>query len=288
MKFKVDQIKVGRRHRRDMGDIDGLAKDIEEVGLLHPIVLNSDDVLVAGARRLDAVKKLGWDEVNVTFVSKLDDAILALKAERSENTCRKDFTRSESVALGNRLLELERPQADERRKSGLKRGTKPRAGKLPAREKGRVRDKVADAVGMSGKTYEKAKQVVELAEAEPELYEPIREEMDRTGKVDPAHKKAKRVQALERDVGEPTGPPPAVRADGVSDTQHERTLFLTTKALRKFEAMVEKLRRKFTEATNDTDVVRTSTPHPTRAPARMPRPRGQRPQQPSTQRIGQG
>src|SRR6516162_8676373 len=111
MKFKVDQIKVGRRHRRDMGDIDGLAKDIEEVGLLHPIVLNSDDVLVAGARRLDAVKKLGWDEVNVTFVSKLDDAILALKAERSENTCRKDFTRSESVALGNRLLELERPQA---------------------------------------------------------------------------------------------------------------------------------------------------------------------------------
>ena len=35
----IDSIIVGERHRRDMGDIDGLAASIAEVGLLHPVVV---------------------------------------------------------------------------------------------------------------------------------------------------------------------------------------------------------------------------------------------------------
>jgi hypothetical protein len=42
------------------------------------------------------------------------------------------------------------------------------AGKFPAPEGGRVRDKVAAVAGVSGRTYEKAKQVVEAAERDPE------------------------------------------------------------------------------------------------------------------------
>ena len=37
--MKVADIKVGKRIRKDMGDLDGLAESIRELGLLQPIVV---------------------------------------------------------------------------------------------------------------------------------------------------------------------------------------------------------------------------------------------------------
>jgi ParB-like chromosome segregation protein Spo0J len=48
----IADIKVGKRHRRDLGDIAALAESIKAVGLLHPIVVQPDGKLIAGARRL--------------------------------------------------------------------------------------------------------------------------------------------------------------------------------------------------------------------------------------------
>src|SRR6516162_8097907 len=58
----IDSIRVGPRHRRDMGDIAGLAASIAELGLLHPVVIRPDGFLIAGERRLRAARKLGWTE----------------------------------------------------------------------------------------------------------------------------------------------------------------------------------------------------------------------------------
>ena len=67
--FPISQIRVGNeRHRKELGDIDGLAASIADVGLLHPIVVKSDGTLIAGERRLAAIKQLGWTEVPVTIV----------------------------------------------------------------------------------------------------------------------------------------------------------------------------------------------------------------------------
>src|SRR5262249_50063798 len=62
----------------------------------------------------------------------------------------------------------------------------------PSGSKGKTRDKVAEAVGMSGRTYEKAKQVVEAAEADPETVGDLAEKMDKNGSVDAAHQEMKR------------------------------------------------------------------------------------------------
>ena len=53
-------------------------------------------------------------------------------------------------------LELERPKAKARELEGTNQYTEP-SGKLPEASTGDTRDKVGKAVGMSGKTYEKAK-----------------------------------------------------------------------------------------------------------------------------------
>ena len=52
--------------------------------------------MVAGRRRLEACKSLGWDEVPVRIV----DTDRLLEAERDENTVRKAFLPSEMVAIG--------------------------------------------------------------------------------------------------------------------------------------------------------------------------------------------
>jgi ParB-like nuclease domain len=61
----VDKIRVGKRHRLDLGDIAGLAESIEDIGLLHPITVDEQGRLLAGARRLAACKRLGWKDIPV-------------------------------------------------------------------------------------------------------------------------------------------------------------------------------------------------------------------------------
>jgi ParB family chromosome partitioning protein len=173
-----------------MGDIDALAASIKEVGLLHLPVVDGDGVLVCGERRVMAVKKLGWEEVSVRTIKNLGEALEALKAERDENVCRKAFAPTEAVAMGERLESFIKPEAAERKSGAIReRDSKGRSkstgGKLPPVVKGKTRDQVGAAVGMSGKTYEKAKAVIAAAKADSAL-ESVVEEMDRTGKVDRA------------------------------------------------------------------------------------------------------
>lgn len=190
MRLSIDQIRVGPRHRKEMGDIPGLAASIKQLGLLQPIPLRPDYQLIAGQRRLEAVKLLGWTEVPVAIVSNLEDAVALLKAERDENQCRKDFEPSEAVAMGKAIEAIEAPQARHRQHGGRPKIT---CGKLPqVSGKGRTRDKAAEGVGMRPRTYAKAKAVVEAAEADSERFGYLVEQMDATGKVDPAFQEVQR------------------------------------------------------------------------------------------------
>ena len=64
----IDEIIVGKRHRRDLGDVASLAASIGDLGLLHPIVIRPDGLLLAGRRRLEACRSLGWESVPVTII----------------------------------------------------------------------------------------------------------------------------------------------------------------------------------------------------------------------------
>jgi ParB family chromosome partitioning protein len=56
------------RHRRDLGDIAGLAESIGDIGLLHATTVDQHGNLLAGRRRLEAVRKLGWTSIPVHIV----------------------------------------------------------------------------------------------------------------------------------------------------------------------------------------------------------------------------
>jgi ParB family chromosome partitioning protein len=94
----VDRIHVPEtRRRQKLGSLAGLEKSIKEHGLLHPLIVDDDLTLIAGARRLEAVKRLGFIEVEVRRWGQLTeeerDAI-----EVQENVCREDLDPYEKSA----------------------------------------------------------------------------------------------------------------------------------------------------------------------------------------------
>jgi ParB family chromosome partitioning protein len=201
VEIDIWKIIVDGRHRKDFGDLAALTASIEDVGLLQPLALRPDNVLVAGARRLAALQRLGWKRVPVRVLAGLDDELKLLRAERDENTCRKDFTPSEAVAVARSIEDRIKKQAKERQaKAGPKQGRgkkKSASGNLPEPVGGDSRDQIADAVGVSERTLQKAAVVVDAADENPEQFGPIREEMDQTGNVNGAFKKVTKARTPE-------------------------------------------------------------------------------------------
>ena len=51
-KISIDSVVITNRTRNDYGDIKSLAESISAVGLLQPIVINENNELIDGQRRI--------------------------------------------------------------------------------------------------------------------------------------------------------------------------------------------------------------------------------------------
>ena len=95
----IDSITVSRseRQRRELRDLPELAKSIAAVGLINPPVIDKDNVLVAGERRLTACRDiLGWTSIPVQFADDLPPDQLYL-IELEENVKRADLDWKDNV-----------------------------------------------------------------------------------------------------------------------------------------------------------------------------------------------
>ncbi|MBD8054448.1 ParB N-terminal domain-containing protein [Rhodococcus ruber] len=102
----VASIWAGRRHREDYGDVDALIESIVRDGLLQPITITPDGMLICGARRLAAIRKLGWKTVNVWVRSGISTTLGLLLAEQDDNLLHKPLTRTEEATLYAELKAL--------------------------------------------------------------------------------------------------------------------------------------------------------------------------------------
>jgi ParB-like chromosome segregation protein Spo0J len=169
-KIPMKQIVIGQRHRKDMGDLQALARSIGILGLLQPIGVTSSRHLVWGERRLKACELLGWTMIDAVVDPSLDDILRAVKAEEDENTCRKPFTHTEGVTIADHIESIELERAKARKKAtqlaGRQEDGTPVFGSAESAapkdlsSRGETRQKVAAAVGMSHDTLHKARKVV--------------------------------------------------------------------------------------------------------------------------------
>lgn len=213
----VSKINVGERARKEMGDLVSLAESIREVGLLHPICLTPDNRLIAGQRRLAAVKMLGWTAIAAHYV----DLDCIVKGERDENVLRKPFTPSEVYEITREILEVERAAARKRQgtRTDLEHSETVAQSESKPPEK-RAKEKAAEAVGVSRPHLAKIEAVMEAAEEEPEEYSDIVKSMDEDGNVSAAfrelkHRKRKQTIRMKAKKAKPVEGHRVIHADNM-------------------------------------------------------------------------
>lgn len=78
------------RQRRELTGIEDLAASLTRIGLINAVVIHADGRLIAGERRLEAARSLGWTEIRAT-VKELLSEIDAQLLELLENIDRADL-----------------------------------------------------------------------------------------------------------------------------------------------------------------------------------------------------
>lgn len=160
----VDSITVGNRHRTDLGDLDALAASIDRDGLLQPPTITPDGALVCGARRLAAIKQLGWRRVSVWVRSGISDRLGHLLAEQDDNQLHKPLTPIEAAALYRELKALMVEDAARRQEaSRFSRKNQPgmdggAESALPSQPVGKTRQQAAQMVTGSS-SYTRLEQI---------------------------------------------------------------------------------------------------------------------------------
>jgi ParB family chromosome partitioning protein len=108
MLVPIEDIKVKKRIRKDMGDIPALAESMKRLGQITPIVINKKNRLIAGGRRLEAARSLGWRTINAV-IAEVSGDLAGLELEVEENTQRRDFTAGEMAEANRRICRLKNP-----------------------------------------------------------------------------------------------------------------------------------------------------------------------------------
>ena len=179
----VDSLIVGKRHRIDLGDIDTLAASIDRDGLLQPLTITIDGVLVCGARRLAAIKMLGWRTVSVWVRGGLSDRLGKLLAEQDDNMLHKPYNQLEAAGLYREIKQVMAEDAA-RRKSATQFSAENQPGNDgpanfagPSGALGDARELAAAMIpgGASHTTLEKVGYIEEIA-ANPAQPETLRAE----------------------------------------------------------------------------------------------------------------
>jgi ParB-like chromosome segregation protein Spo0J len=145
-----------------------LKASIQEDGQHYPIVANEDLEVLDGHHRFRACTELG---IEPDFeVRHFEEKILEKKFVIETNLRRRHLNNFQLVELAVPLLEIEKALAKKRQKSGGKNGRDLQLG-LASNDakpelKGRATEMVAKKVGVSTRTFERGKKILEKASEE--------------------------------------------------------------------------------------------------------------------------
>ena len=176
MKMKISEIKInpGRRDTQQR-NVEELARSIAAVGLMNPITVTHDNTLIAGLHRMEAVKLLGWTEIECTISDA--DGLQAELAEIDENFVRAGLSHRELGDLLLRRKELYEAIHPETRQ-GQRNGQTVKNDNLTVLGAKPFSEDTADKLGVSKRTVERLVQT----NLTPEAKKTIRDAGDKITK----------------------------------------------------------------------------------------------------------
>ena len=119
MQVAVSDIILKKRVRQDLGDLKPLMESLRKYGQLNPVIITREHELIAGHRRLESAKQLGWYTVDAVCVDRVSDAE-KLEMELEENVHRKDLSPSELLEGYTRLEKLLKPRFIQRVRNSIR------------------------------------------------------------------------------------------------------------------------------------------------------------------------
>jgi ParB family chromosome partitioning protein len=108
MQIPVEDIIIRKRIRKNLGDLSSLKDSMKTHGLMNPVVITPDKTLIAGHRRLESARQLGWTSITVRVMEKQDETEL-LEMEIDENNQRRPLATDEVAEAYQRLDKLRNP-----------------------------------------------------------------------------------------------------------------------------------------------------------------------------------
>jgi len=181
-------------------DIGKLKDKIAEHGFHseHNLIVTHENQILSGHRRWRAAKELEIEQLPVVRVEP-DGETDELRRLLLANQYR-DKTPAEKIREGKAWEQVEREKAHERQSSGG-------VDKLPEGKNGSTREKVGDKIGVSGRTYERGKEVKEKADEGDEVAKEQWEKLERGEQsISGAHREVKNSEVKQKRGDAPSKP----------------------------------------------------------------------------------
>lgn len=163
MKIAVNKLNPHPYNRKVYGfddNINELADRIRESNWVKPILINTNNMIISGHRRVEACKALGIEEIEFEYAP--DDPIVQLELFLNENQYR-EKTNLQKTKEAEIYMDIEKKKAYNRMAEiGKKNLGQPSAVEtFPPLAEGKTRDIVGEKVGLSGRSLDKAQKVVD-------------------------------------------------------------------------------------------------------------------------------
>lgn len=182
--------------RRAHGDISGLKMSIADIGLVNPLTVNEHGEMLSGRRRFQAIKELGWQEVDVRVIPVNGDELKALRVRIHENLHRKPLSEPENRISIAEYDELKREL--EGKKDTRLKGRDTFGGYTVASEAGWTQAKTAEDLGISRQSVSEAVKAEEYVKVHPELAGKKTKQISRKAKLE---RLAEEIKKLKMPVG---------------------------------------------------------------------------------------
>ena len=120
IEIETAKIVIKRSVRENYGDLQSLAASILKLGLIYPVIIDKDNVLISGNRRIEACLEAGIKTIPAMQLDVDYNAAEALEIQADDNLCRLPLASKDL----DKLIDLKKNAIHAAHKTGIISGIK--------------------------------------------------------------------------------------------------------------------------------------------------------------------